>query len=400
MRYWESVTIKIRDSIGGFTQAEFMSPIQIIPVSTRQHRNDFFAMRQILYKDNPAVVHPLDSMARLQLDVDKHPFYQHATREMFVAYIDNRPVGRIVAIIDRMQQEHNQNRIGCFGFFESVDDQAVVDALLAAAEGWLAERGCDQIQGPMDPSMKAEFGVLVDGQEESPMIMTAYNFARYRQQLIDCGFDPVREFHCYNFYSNNPPEEQWARLFKSRDRIFDRFPQLSFRSVEAATFEKTMRDINELGNQVRSEGWGFVPLTDAELAFMIKNLRRVIRYDMIHVAYWEDRLVGYIVNIPDVNWALRNTKGKWDILRMLQLPRLLKKCPRTRVIALGVDQEFRTKGIAMLLIARLVEKFKAFDEWEFSWVDSENKKSIRAIARALPLLKTRTYQLFQKPIKT
>ena len=80
------------------------------------------------------------------------------------------------------------------------------------------------------------------------------------------------------------------------------------------------------------------------------------------------------------------------------MPKLLKKCPRTRVIALGVDQDFRTKGIAMLLIARLVEKFKAFDEWECSWVDSENKKSIRAIARALPLLKTRTYQLFQKSI--
>ena len=264
-----------------------MSSIQIIPVSTRRHRNDFFAMRRTLYRNNPAVVHPLDSMARLQLDVEKHPFYQHAKREMFVAYIDNKPVGRIAAIIDQMQQNHNQNQIGCFGFFESVDDQAVVEKLLVAAEGWLAKRGCDQIQGPLDPSMKGEFGVLVDGHEESPMIMTAYNFARYREQLIACGFESVREFHCYNFYSNNPPEEQWDRLFKSRDKIFARFPQLSFRSVEAATFEKTMRDINELGNRVRAEGWGFVPLTGAELDFMIRNLRRVIRYDMIHVAYWD-----------------------------------------------------------------------------------------------------------------
>jgi GNAT superfamily N-acetyltransferase len=141
-----------------------------------------------------------------------------------------------------------------------------------------------------------------------------------------------------------------------------------------------------------------VPLTDAELAFMIKNLRRVIRYDMIHVAYWKDKLVGYIVNIPDANWALKRTRGKWDWLRMLQMPFLLKRCPRTRVIALGVDKDYRTKGIAMLLIARLVEKYLEFDEWEFSWVDSENQKSIRAIARALPLEKTRTYQLFEKPL--
>ena len=119
--------------------------LQIIPVSTRRHRNDFFSLRRTLYKDNPAVVFPLDSMARLQLDIDKHPFYQHAQREMFVAYVDGKPVGRVAAIIDQMQQAHNQNRIGCFGFFESIDDQAVVKALLAAAESWLAKKGCDQI---------------------------------------------------------------------------------------------------------------------------------------------------------------------------------------------------------------------------------------------------------------
>ena len=192
-----------------------MSPIQVIPVSNRKHRIDFFKLRRTLYQQNPAVVFPLNSMARLQLDTDKHPFYQHAQREMFVAYVDGKPVGRIAAIIDQMQQQHNQNQVGCFGFFEAIDDQAVVNALISAAESWLADRGCDQIQGPMDPSMKGEFGVLVDGHEQSPMIMTAYNLGRYREQLIESGFETVREFHCYNLYSNNPPDEQWERLLKS-----------------------------------------------------------------------------------------------------------------------------------------------------------------------------------------
>ena len=101
-----------------------MSSIKVIPVSTRKHRNDFFELRRTLYRNNPAVVFPLDSMARLQLDTSKHPFYQHAQREIFVAYMDGKPVGRIAAIVDRMQQQHNQNKIGCFGFFEAIDDQS------------------------------------------------------------------------------------------------------------------------------------------------------------------------------------------------------------------------------------------------------------------------------------
>lgn len=373
-------------------------PIDVVPVQTKVQARDFFGLKQKLYKHDTSVVFPLNSLARLQLDPQRHPFYQHARREMFVAYENGTAVGRIAAIIDDLQQSHCSNRVGFFGFYESIDNQSVADALMFAAETWLAKNGCDRIRGPVDPSMKGEFGVLVDGHQHSPTVMTGYNFGRYRDQLLKCGLKTVREFHCYNFYSNNPPTEKWQRLFEARDRILNRFPQLAFRSVNADSFEPTMRHINELGNEVRSEGWGFVPLTNAELDFMIKNLRRVIRYDMIHVAYWGDQLVGYIVNIPDANWALKRTRGKWDWIRMLQMPRLLKRCPRTRVIALGVDKNFRSKGIAMLLIARLVEKYLEFAEWEFSWVDSENQKSIRAIARALPLEQTRTYQLFEKPL--
>jgi GNAT superfamily N-acetyltransferase len=303
-----------------------------------------------------------------------------------------------VAIVDHLQQSHCKNKVGFFGFFESIDEQAVVDALLSEAQAWLRERGCDQMRGPVDPSMKGEFGVVVDGNDAPPMIMMAHNMARYRDQLIAAGLEQVREFYSFQFLSENEPVDQWQRLFESRDKIIKRFPQLSFKEVTQATFSQTMRDVNELGNRVRSEGWGFVPLTESELDFMIKNLRRVIRYDMIHVAYWEDKLVGYIVNIPDVNWALQRAKGPFDWVRMLQMPMLLKRCPRTRVIALGVDKDYRTKGIAMLLIARLVERFQEFKEWEFSWVDSENQKSIRAIARTLPLVRSKTYQLFERKI--
>ena len=192
--------------------------------------------------------------------------------------------------------------------------------------------------------------------------------------------------------------EKWKQLYDAREKIFKRYPQLEIRQVAANNFQQTFREINTLGNTVRSEGWGFVPLTEKELEFMIKNIRRVIRFDMIHVAYWEGKLVGYIVNIPDINWALKQAKGKWDWLRLLQFPFYLKRSPQTRVIALGVDKQYRTKGIAMILISLLVDTFKEYETWEFSWVDSDNLKSLRAIERSVPLVKYKTYQLFEKAI--
>ena len=376
-------------------------PLSVETVKTPKQFREFHSLKRKVYCDDPAVVFPLRSMERLQLDENKHPFYQHASREMFACYRGSEIVGRIVAIKDDLHNQHCGDLVGFFGFFEAIDDQNVVDRLIDAATAWLKAKGCDRIRGPVNPSMKSDFGVVVEGNEFSPMIMMGHSPRRYQQHLEEAGFEVIRQFSAYNFVSTDVPQstkDKWDRIEEIEKKAFKRYPQLNIKTVSAETFDETIRQINELGNTVRSEGWGFVPLTDAELDFMISNLRRVIRYETIHVAYWEDRLIGYIVSIPDVNWALKRTKGSWDWLRMIQMPGLIKKTPQARVIALGVDPDYRSKGAAMILIRRLAITYDWYKEWEFSWVDDENVKSIRAIAKTLPLVKTKAYRLFEKEI--
>ena len=131
---------------------------------------------------------------------------------------------------------------------------------------------------------------------------------------------------------------------------------------------------------------------------MISQLRRIIRFEMIHAAYWDDQLVGFIVNIPDVNWALKRATAKNEWLRMLQTLYWLKKTERTRVIALGVHEEFRRKGIAIVLINRLIKLWEQYKEWEFSWVVEDNVQSIGVIGATMPLVRHKTYQLYEKAI--
>lgn len=374
--------------------------LSIEVVSSRRQARDFFSLKKEIYRDDPAVVFPLHSMERLQLDVNRHPFYQHASRQMFVCYRGRHPVGRIVAIKDDLHNQHHGDQVGFFGFLESIDDQHVVSRLLDSAANWLRPLGCDVMRGPVNPSMKSDFGVVVAGNEHSPMIMMGHSPKRYQRHLHDAGLSTAQRFFAFQFRAENHDgvEDHWSRLNDTKRKILKRYPKIELRSVSESNFESTMHDVNELGNTVRAGGWGFVPLTEAELAFMIKNLRRVIRYDMIHVAYWDGTLVGYIVTIPDVNWALKRAKGPLDWIRMLQMPGLIRRTPQGRVIALGVDENYRNKGVAMLLILQLVQTYDAFDEWEFSWVIEDNLRSIRAIGRTLPLVKTKTYELFEKPI--
>jgi GNAT superfamily N-acetyltransferase len=380
-----------------------MTSLTTQPVRTPRQWDDFFSLKRFIYRDDPAAVFPLRRMEKQQVDRERNPFYQHAEMEAFVCYRDRQPVGRIAAIIDHMHQEFHRDDVGFFGFFESIDDQSVVHELLEIATQWVRERGCKAIRGPVNPSMKSEFGVLIEGHEFPPTIMMAHTPRRYDQQLQNEGFEVATQFFAFRVVFSQEQDEcrkKFRQLDEASAKLRKRFPQLNFRPISAKNYEHALREINELGNQVRSQGWGFVPLTPAELEFMINNLRRVIRFDMIHVAYWDDHLVGYIVNIPDVNWALRRTVGKWDWLRMIQMPFLIRKSRRTRVIALGVDEQFRTKGIASLLIQQLSDRHQAFDEWEFSWVHEDNIKSLRTIERSMPLNQYKVYRLYQRTIES
>lgn len=379
--------------------------MQTIAVTTRKQWRDFYGLRRKIYQNDPAVVHPLKIMERQLLDTEAHPFYETASREVFICYdSNNTAVGRIVAIKDDLHNEYYKDRLGFFGFYEVADGEhsrQIHESLISTAEAWLKERGCDRIRGPVSPSMKSEFGVVVEGNSVPPSIMLAHTPVRYDDLLQSSGFEIAKSF--YAFHSNKDKQfprsaDEWAKLDSSFEKIGKRFPQLKFRTVDKNNFVETFREINELANEVREDDWGYVPFTDSELQFMVKSLRPVVRFDMIHVAYWDDQLVGYIVNIPDVNWALRKTIGKWDWIRIPQLLFWLKRTPRTRVFLLGVKKEYRNRGVSTSLIKRLVDKRSEYAEWEFSWVEEDNLRSMRAIARASKVERFKTFRIYEKPL--
>ncbi len=379
--------------------------MRTIAVTTRKHWRDFYGLWRKIYRNDPAAVFPLKIMERQLLDTDANPFFETASREVFVCYNDkNAPVGRIVAIKDDLHNDYTKDKLGFFGFYEvsdCPDSLAIHLSLMEAATGWLKERGCNGIRGPVNPSMKSEFGVVVEGNHIPPSIMLAHTPARYDALMQENGFDVAKSF--YAFHStladhHSQSDEELVKLKSSCEKISKRFPQLKMRTVDKNNFEQTFREINELANEVRKDDWGYVPFTDSELKFMVKSLRPVVRFDMIHVAYWDDQLVGYIVNIPDVNWALQKTIGTWDWIRLPQLLFWLKRTPRTRVFLLGVKKEYRNRGVSTSLIKRLVVKRWEYDEWEFSWIQEDNLRSMRAIARSGKVEKFKTFRIYEKPI--
>ena len=146
------------------------------PVETTADEDAFYSFKSWLYRDDPAAFEPLRSMARGALDVTKNAFFEHATRQQWVCFEDGKCVGRIVAIVDDLHNQHCNDDVGFFGFFECIEDVEVAKRLIETAREWLAERGKTSMRGPVSPSMKGEFGVVVEGNQNRPCVMMNHSF--------------------------------------------------------------------------------------------------------------------------------------------------------------------------------------------------------------------------------
>lgn len=378
-----------------------LSDFEIRPVDTHKQWKDFYQVKCDLYRNDPSAVIPLRSMEYSLLDDSKHPFYQHAQRQAFVAYRGGRPIARIVAIKDDLHNEHYSDRVGFFGFFECPNDKTIAKALLETAKNWLLDRGLNTMRGPVNPSMKGEFGVLVEGHEYPPFVMMGHTPKYYAPLLESTGLAVVKRFFAFLLDNDHASLEEGKRrlekLNKFADRVKKRFPTVRVERATKENVDSLIMQINVLGNEVRSEGWGFVPMTQPELDFMVSQVRRIIDPQTVIVAYVDDEIAGYNVTVPDVNWAIRRSKGP-DWLRFPQLAFWLSRIPRIRVIALGAARKYRHTGIGMLVAKAMLENQTRFKQWEFSWIIEDNQLSMAALNRSVPTKRYKVYHLYEMPI--
>ena len=122
--------------------------LKVRRIDSKADRKKFVMMPWTIYKDDPKWVPPLLFDRLETIDPKKNPFFDHAEVALFLAEEDGEPVGRITAHVNHLHNEYHKDKTGFFGFFEAKNDPKVARALLDEAEGWLKDRGRDQVLGP------------------------------------------------------------------------------------------------------------------------------------------------------------------------------------------------------------------------------------------------------------
>jgi len=363
-------------------------------VSTEAEKKQFLLFPYTHYKNNPYWVAPLISEQKKLLNPKKNPFFQRAEAAYFIAEKNGSPSGRVAAIIDHRFNDFHQTKTGFFGFYESVESQAVSDLLFRVAADWLRDKGMKKVLGPSNPSMMDEIGILVEGFEEYPYILMPYHKPYYDRLLTNSGFSKAMDMYAFEVDQSTVNRQ---RMQRAVDIVKKRNPGLTIREIRLKKIKDELQIIRHIFNEAWKKNWGFIPLSEEELNALGADLKAIVDTNVAHVAEINGEPVAFSIGLPDYNQVFRRMNGKLMPFGIFKLLYYRRKINRIRTALMGVLPEHRGKGIDALLHQKAIDNKVGYYASELSWILETNVEMIR-VAERLGASKTKTYRMYEKKL--
>ncbi|HEY8304543.1 MAG TPA: GNAT family N-acetyltransferase [Solirubrobacteraceae bacterium] len=349
-------------------------PVSVKEVSSRKDLKAFIDLPFRLHSNHPLWVPPLKIERRLFLNRKMNAFFTHGEAKYFLAWREGRVVGRITAQVNHAFNDYQKKNWGWFGFLEFEDDQEVLDALLAAAEGWLRERGKERMVGPADFAMNDESGVLIEGFDLRPMILQPWHPRYYQQRMEQAGMAKAMDLLMWNLEVTNR-DKVMPVIWELAEKVQSEHG-IRVRPMRRRQLRKDLDAFAEVYNSAWSKNWDFVPYSKKDLDALSQELQLAFDKHWFMLAEREDtgEVVGMAITVPDLNQVLEKMKGKLLPLGWWHFLRKGRIMDRVRVGFLGVKPEYQHTGVAAKLYEEHFDAAEARPQkgGEMGWILEAN----------------------------
>lgn len=374
------------------------APLLLRPVVSRADASAFLDLPRQLHRADPCWVPPLRRAERLRWSPRHNAVLAGLACRRWLAWRGDRPVARLAAVDDPAFAATWLPRAGLFGFLEAEDDREAVAALLDRAGGWLAARGRTAMVGPVNLTLHDECGVLVEGGDRPPMLLTAWNPPWYGPLLEAAGCAPLRAWVGYRWRPASGMSPAARRAVRAAASAYG--GRLVVRRPDPARWDSELARLRTVWDACFADEWGFQPLDDAAFAARAREFRRIFRPELAAFAEVDGEPVGFGLALPDVNVGLAAARGRLLPLGWLRLALALRRPKRVRLLLLGVRPEHRARGIGAILSAAIADGGREIgvEEAELSLVREENG-SVRQVIEAFGGERARRWVLYRRELR-
>jgi len=330
--------------------------ITIKEIQDKKGMRDFVMFPFSLYKNNSYWIPPIINDELESFDAAKNPVFKHAEARYFLAYKNNKIVGRVAAIVNWLEIKEQKNKKMRFGWFDFIDDFGVSNILINKVKEIGKQHNLDYMEGPVGFSNLDKVGILTDGFDELGTMITWYNHPYYKVHLENLGFKKEKEYleNKFSFKNINPTHfTRISALIKKRYQL----KPLNFKKTK--DIMPYVDEMFDLFNKSYANLSSFVPISEIQKEYYKKKYISFINPEYIKfVVDKKNHIVAFAITMPSFSRALQRAKGKLLPVGLFHL--LYAKYFSKDVIfyLIGVHPDYLNKGVTALIFESFYNSFK------------------------------------------
>ena len=331
--------------------------IEVIKVESKKNVKDFVMFPFELYKDCEYWVPPIINEEIDAMDTNKNPVFKNAEAEFYLAYKENKIVGRIAAIVNWVEIEEQKKNKLRFGWYDTIDDINVSKALMDKVLEFGKSRNLEFVDGPVGFSNMDKAGLLIEGYNELNTMITWYHYPYQKEHLKKLGFSKLAEWVEYKikiFSAEQAPEKvkKFSKIIQERYNL----KVVNFKSTKEII--PYVDKMFELLNVTYSNLQTYVTIKQYQIDFYKEKFIKYIHPDFIKCCLDEnDNLIAFLITMPSFSRALKKINGKIGLMGYFHLFKAQHFNDRVSLYLIGVDPKYQSKGVTAVIFNELQQTF-------------------------------------------
>ena len=329
--------------------------IQIKEVVSKADMKAFIHFKDTLYKDHPYYVPPLGFDEAATLNRKKNPAFDYCEARYWLAYKDNRVVGRVAGIINNAYIDKWKNRYVRFGWIDFEDDEEISRLLIGQVQDWAKEKGLEAIHGPLGFTDLDHEGTLVEGFDQVGTLATIYNYPYYPRHFEKLGFVKDTDWVEYKVTLDKQVPEKLIKLASIVER------RLKLTVVRARKPKEILpygTAIFEMINETYADLYGVTPLTQRQMDYYTKMYFSFMKVEFVTIIIDSDgKLAAFGITMPSLSKALQRNKGKLLPFGFIPILKAMKKNDTADMLMVAIRKDLQGKGVNAILIKETYESF-------------------------------------------
>jgi len=332
-----------------------MSEISVIEVKNSEQLKQFVRFPMDLYKNNPYYVPALINDEIKIWSPKENPALQYSEAKQFLAYKNNKVVGRIALMINHKEERELGIRKVRFGWIDFIDDEKVSQALIGKAVEYAKEKNIGKIEGPMGFTNLDKAGMLTLGFDKLATMIGIYNHAYYPQHLEKVGLTKEKEWVEFEImFPDSLPE----KIYKFNELISQKYHLKVLRFKSKEEILQYVDAMFDLLDETYKHLSTYTPISDEQRKTYKEKYFPLIDKDFIVcIADENNHLISFAITMPSYSKALQKSKGKLLPFGWWHFLQAGKKNDRANFYLIGIHPDYQRRGVTSIIFKEIWDIF-------------------------------------------